>query len=247
MKEARKMKRACGEPRQKKRYRKRAAQALAAGAVIAGGTQAYATPIRHDNPSGAGHFDWSHTAGQDVLNMLSNAASQPGVEGDPGVFSQVMGSSSTGVSGVGPVHNDNRVQFSTVYVSPWNPATLLVGIDAGSPIPSPIVPGVNDGFRPSAQIYSWYYYPGYPTNFSLLPEGVPTYLGVSFNPGDGTHYGWIGVVRSGQEVDAFAWGYETVPGEPIEAGAIPEPGSLAILALGAAAMVCRHRRGSKQG
>jgi hypothetical protein len=33
------------------------------------------------------------------------------------------------------------------------------------------------------------------------------------------HYGWVGGVRTGNEFDAFAWGYETLPDTPIEAGA----------------------------
>lgn len=43
------------------------------------------------------------------------------------------------------------------------------------------------------------------------------------------------------ELDAFAWGYETDPDVPIAAG-IPEPGTLAALALGAAAALAGRRR-----
>jgi hypothetical protein len=60
-----------------------------------------------------------------------------------------------------------------------------------------------------------------PENPSILPEGVETYLGVSFDLGAGTQYGWIGVVRNAAMLDAFAWGYETDPGVPIAAGAWP--------------------------
>jgi hypothetical protein len=69
-------------------------------------------------------------------------------------------------------------------------------------------------------------------------------MGVRFIDMDGYHYGWISVVRHGNDFlqldfDAFAWGYETEPGVPIIAG-IPAPGTLAALAFGA--VVTRRKR-----
>ena len=67
-------------------------------------------------------------------------------------------------------------------------------------------------------------YDGYPSN---IPEGVAKYIGIRFDQGAGYQYGWIGVVRTGHELEAFAWGYETDPGVPIEAGAESvEPGPI---------------------
>ncbi len=69
-----------------------------------------------------------------------------------------------------------------------------------------------------------FHYPGY----DFLPEGIPTYLGVlwDFNYVGGgggyagtSQYGWIKVLRTGSEVEALAWGYETDEGVPIPAGA----------------------------
>jgi hypothetical protein len=59
---------------------------------------------------------------------------------------------------------------------------------------------------------------------SHFAEGEPLYIGVEFDPGDGWHYGWIGVTRSGLDLDVSGWAYETEAGVPIAAGAgVPNP------------------------
>src|SRR5262249_49150935 len=64
---------------------------------------------------------------------------------------------------------------------------------------------------------SYYNFNG--TVYTNLPEGVPAYVGVQFDTGAGTQFGWIGVVRTGRSLDAFAWGFESTPNTPIAAGA----------------------------
>jgi len=222
MKQACQTRPASSESRKKKLRRKRAAQALAAGVAIAGGTQAYADPVCYLNPPGAEHFDWGGAVGEPnrSLDILAPAGVQPPGAPAPGVFQHTDSQLPTTVSeGFGGAVQTN------VY---WD----LLGVDAGELIPS--------GFSWAPQGYV--YYPGYG---SQLPEGQQTYLGVRFDLGSGNQYGWIGVVRTGIELDAFAWGYETDPGVPIGAGAIPEPGTLAMLAVGAAAIAGRRRRSAE--
>ena len=68
-----------------------------------------------------------------------------------------------------------------------------------------------------------------PTAFSAT-EG---FLGIQFFAADGLHYGWIrvlgGYYNDGRILD---YAYNTVPGQSISAGAVPEPGTLALLGLG---------------
>jgi hypothetical protein len=68
------------------------------------------------------------------------------------------------------------------------------------------------------------------------PEYLRAYVGVEFTIEDAMHYGWI-------QVEVFAapgnggtirdWAYNSVPGQPILAGQVPEPGTWALLSLGA--------------
>jgi len=56
------------------------------------------------------------------------------------------------------------------------------------------------------------------------------------------HWAWAELnVTSDYDVEVVAFGYETEPDTPIQAG-VPEPNSLASLALGAAALLPARRR-----
>ena len=69
--------------------------------------------------------------------------------------------------------------------------------------------------------------------------GLDGYLGIRFLIGSDLHYGWIHLncVFSGPYQPAAGriteWAYNSVPGQSLAAGAVPEPGTLALLGLGA--------------
>lgn len=202
---------------------------LAAALAIAGGTQAYGEVIRFDNalPGEPGHFDWTDTGVEirSYLDVTVSAAAQLGPYGPnpfiPSAFAQVR---------------EESAQYGTIIASVGAAAGLqvggyydyvLVGVPSGTLIPSG-TEWLNFGYA------DWY--------GSKTPEGIPTYLGVRFDLGSGYHYGWIGVVRTGTLFETFAWGYETEVGVPIAAGAVPAPGTLALLAFGALAGRSRKRK-----
>jgi hypothetical protein len=74
------------------------------------------------------------------------------------------------------------------------------------------------------------------------------FLGFQFNGGNGVQYGWARVDMSGAPVNSFEiidYAYGDV-GQVIKAGQTPEPGSLGLLAAGAAGLAITRRRRRKK-
>jgi hypothetical protein len=205
-----------GEGARKKERRKRAAKALAAAGAIAGGTYAYADPVRHDNPPHGepGHFHWP-TSGPVFLNMLDialPAGAQPGsAYATTSIENQVSG---------GAASFNSYTGYGRLQTTPYG---FALSFNAGDPVPNPsgVCSFYGDPFcfSPSGYLH----YPGY----NYVPEGVPAYLAAAVGGAYCTYYndcqyGWIGVVRTGAELEAFAWGFESTPNTPINAGD-PQP------------------------
>ena len=213
-------------PRRRRRGRrgKHAAQALAAGAAIAAGTQAYADPVRWDNPGlgEPGHFDWAVPGAATGLDVRQGPAAQPAGGSAPSVFEQYV---------------DDAGDFGVLF------APTGGGVEVGGYLDlflSPVYPaGHMTMMIPSGAAWNEHGYISYPYLGSLLPEGARVYLGLNFALEDGTHFGWISVARNSVELEAYAWGYETEPWVGISG---PEPGTLLMLAVGAAVVGRRKRQ-----
>lgn len=204
--------------------------AIACASVFA--AHAHAEIIAFTNPDGANHFVWYGGLIDSPigLDVTMDASSQTGAYGNIGQFMQINavpneGGGSTLVEGV----FENTMLQTGGLVD-----RMLVGVDEGESIPSGT---------------PWFYQGmiDHPFFGTELPLDVPTYLGIQFNPGDGVHYGWIGVTMfdagdGSRQLDTFAWAYETEVGVPILAGAgVPTPGSLVAIALGGCCMTRRRR------
>lgn len=85
-----------------------------------------------------------------------------------------------------------------------------------------------------------YYYEGF-ANINSPNFGPGSYMGFVTNNG---HFGWLEVTwdSGSRQFEILAGAYQSVAGEPIAAGAVPEPSSLALLLAGAAGLSTLRRR-----
>lgn len=96
--------------------------------------------------------------------------------------------------------------------------------------------------------------PGYETDFRTLGIwlssgssgeflGQHAYIGVEFDIAGASHYGWINISVGEHSpwVAIYGWAYESTPGMPIMAGAIPEPSALSLIGIGALAILYKKK------
>ncbi len=79
---------------------------------------------------------------------------------------------------------------------------------------------------------------------SQFDNVTDAYIGLEFPIAGQSHFGWIRVSINNAAATFIVhdWGYESDPGVGIAAGATPEPGTLGMLAAGAAGLACMRRR-----
>lgn len=80
-----------------------------------------------------------------------------------------------------------------------------------------------------------------PDGFVLIGAfvGQRAYMGISFDIGGDTHYGWIDMYVSdiGPGALIYGWGYESDPNTSILAGVVPEPSTIILFATGSLALL----------
>lgn len=82
-------------------------------------------------------------------------------------------------------------------------------------------------------------------NSSPADPDFTRFIGFDLYYDDSHHYGWMRVANPfpsfflvGEVVD---WAYESTPNTPIEAGAVPEPGTVALWGIGAVGLLAGRR------
>lgn len=212
---------------------------FAVAVTIASGTIAYADIQYFDNSGG--EFDWglgpSRPFNEPYLDRQFLDITRGPLDQLGAVYpydSPGWGYDQTYTTFRQEIYYDFSFHYATAiytYGGLLNDGYFLQGVGAGAQIG-----GLGQSFYVGfiAQDYQGYFE-------SRIPEGVRSYLGAQIKINYQTHYGWIGVVRNGFELETFGWAYEDQPGVPILAGAIPAPGTLAALAFGAAGLLGRKR------
>lgn len=86
--------------------------------------------------------------------------------------------------------------------------------------------------------------------FQNFVDGALNFLGFRFEDANGElHYGWAEIAIFGGDLAITRWAYESIAGRGIHVGSIasvPEPGSLALLGLGAAGLMSLRARRQKR-
>lgn len=210
-------------------------------ASMAAGSSAYASVVRFDNS--AGDYTWFLEEWLDVTRGPLDQDGSPslssflqymyafGGDGPSGREVGFYGGYGTVANYYGmvtPFYSGDEVGEDDFYSSyGWAVGARESG---GGPGPEP----AGDG---------WSVYVG---------SEAPGYLGLVFiDDEEDSHFGWLKVLWNDpdERFDALAWAYETEDETPIvidDPESIPEPGTLALFALGAGALAVAARRRKRQ-
>ena len=144
------------------------------------------------------------------------------------------------------IGNYNTGAYTSAYI--YTPAGDITGAFVGS--------GSNATFLAFGEVidgndtFGYATYGAGPGNYANLgnwSDGVTGFVGIQFDLGGSTHYGWAEITRDTTALTAtlHSFGYNDTPGEGATAG-VPEPSGMALLAAGAAGLGMLRRRRSGQ-
>jgi len=145
---------------------------------------------------------------------------------------------------VSPLGSNRQIAYPAV---PPDMGSYLTPLFAGEAIGASLDPMLGQWVDLSSPNRGWHSAFSYQFNIGGGGTfyGRIAYMGIDFMAVDGgRHFGWIKIdnsltVAGGLLVE---WAWATTPGEPILAGAVPEPSTWALLGVGALALLVRQRR-----
>ncbi len=138
---------------------------------------------------------------------------------------------------------------------PVSPLSMGTAINGTAAPPGEWI-GAEEFFFPqggSAIIYPYFHVRSTIGTLGPWQDSVNAYIGVRFAVDERLHYGWIKLLipdtipdnrRNGGIIEE--WAYNTIPGQPILAGQVPEPSTWAFVVVGGLALfVVKTRRRTK--
>ena len=199
---------------------------LAGAAALAAGTEAYGAVVSVAPPANQNPWDVNSDGRVDFTLFFSQAST--------------AGNFVSGIYGYGGVGVAAAVAYNGPYVTYVN--RLTTGATIG---PASVFNQATGYVAAFASRFSGTFYG------QFVSPNTRGFVGFEFTAADGLHFGYLEVMTS-PFVDAgnpggqtfFQAFYETTPNTAITIAAVPEPGSLALLAFGVATLggVALHRR-----
>jgi PEP-CTERM motif len=224
----------------------RASTGLLGALSIASGTAAYGTPTPVAVPG-----DLTNTAGNTLATMVNWDVNSDGIIDFNFTNRFPNTASGTGVIWQGNMNSNapttnGVVSYAGTFVryAFALPAGALINATNQSSGMAPPITQIVLGSRYRSGALSLYYggfaadgrTAGTTANGAVTP-GTFRFAGFVFSAADGLHFGWIQLATTAGLIDFVNAAYETTPLAAINAGAVPEPGTLALLAVGAAGVL----------
>lgn len=215
---------------------KNASGGLVGAMAIASGTSAYATIINVATPAdftvapGVANTTANWDVNGDGIFDFTFNYRYPNTPNPTGVIWQANMNPAVGTQATNTVagYSGPFIRYAQALPSGFSIGSTLAGGNSWSTTATQVTLGSR--YRSNGTLN---YYGGFTTT---VAPGTPAFAGFRFNSGGQTFYGWIQLSVGPGSIDFISAAYENVAGQTILAGAaaVPEPGSLALLALGAA-------------